>query len=166
MQTRGTALVIDTIAAKQPVITISGLSSGSARTLNELESGSVALFDATGGGIYTLPSDPTPGTYYDFKVYKTVASDSHKIITGLRGTTLALICGGIDMINVNDYTEDGFQITEGSAANRFVSVTMNGTTTGGQVGTNIRVTALSKGTWFVTGIVFGSGAMATPAATS
>jgi hypothetical protein len=166
MQTRGTALVIDTIAAKQPVITISGLSSGSARTLNELESGSVALFDATTGGVFTLPSDPTPGTFYDFKVYKTVASDSHKIITGLRGSTLALICGAVDTINVNDGGSKGFQIVEGSAANRYVSVTMNGTTTGGQVGTKIRVTALSKGTWYVTGLMFGSGAMATPAATS
>ena len=166
MQLRGTAIVVDSISAKQPVISISGLSSGTARTLNELESGSAVLFDAAEGGVYTLPADPTPGTYYDFQVYRSVTANSAKIITGLRGSTLALICGGIDMINVNDNTEDGFQMVEGATTNRLVAVTMNGTTTGGQVGTNIRVSALSKGTWFVTGIVFGSGAMATPAATA
>jgi hypothetical protein len=166
MQTRGTALVIDTIAAKRPTITISGLSSGSARTLNELESGSLCVFDAAAGGIYTLPSDPTPGTYYDFNVYTTVTANSHKIITGLRSSTLALICGGLDVTNVNTGTNKSFQIVEGSAANRYVSITQNGTTTGGQVGTGIRITALSKGTWYATGLVFGSGTMATPAATS
>jgi hypothetical protein len=110
MQLRGTAIVVDSISAKQPVISISGLSSGTARTLNELESGSVVLFDAAEGGTFTLPADPTPGTYYDFKVYSTITANSAKIITGLRGSTLALICGGIDMINVNDNTEDGFQM--------------------------------------------------------
>ncbi len=37
---------------------------------------------------------------------------------------------------------------------------------GGQIGTALRVTALSKGTWYVSGLIFGSGALATPAATS
>jgi hypothetical protein len=166
MQTRGTALVIDTIAAKQPVITISGLSSGSARTLNELESGSVALFDAAAGGVFTLPSDPTPGTFYDFKVYKDITANSAKIITGLRGSTLALICGAVTTLNVNDGVAKSFSIAEGATANRFVAVTSNGTTTGGQLGTELRVTALSKGTWYVSGLMFGSGVMATPASTS
>jgi hypothetical protein len=166
MQTRGTALVIDTIAAKKPVITISGLSSGSARTLNELESGSLCVFDAAEGGVYTLPSDPTPGTYYDFRIYKDLTANSAKIITGLRGSTLALICGGVLTNNYNTGTAKFFPIAEGSAANRFVAITQNGTTTGGQIGTAIRVNALSKGTWFVTGLVYGSGTMATPAATS
>ena len=166
MQLRGTAIVVDSISAKQPVITISGLTSGSARTLNELESGSVALFDAAEGGVFTLPADPTPGTYYDFKLYKDITANSAKIITGLRGSTLALLVGAVTTQNVNDGVAKSFSIAEGATTNRFVAITSNGTTTGGQIGTEIRVTALSKGTWYVSGVIFGSGAMATPAATS
>ena len=166
MQLRGTAIVVDSISAKQPMITISGLASGTARTLNELESGSVCLFDAAAGGTYTLPADPTPGTFYDFKVYSNITANSAKIITGLRGTTLALICGAVTTLNGNDGVAKSFSIAEGSGANRYVAVTSNGSTTGGQLGTELRVTALSKGTWYVSGIVFGSGTMATPAATS
>lgn len=166
MQLRGTKIVVDSVSAKQPVISISGLASGTARTLNERESGSVALFDAVEGGTFTLPATPTPGTYFDFKVSRSITANSAKVITGLNGSTLSVICGGLDVINVNDYTEDGFQIVEGATTNRFVAVTMNGTTTGGQVGTDFRATALSNGTWLVTGLVFGSGAMATPVATS
>lgn len=166
MQLRGTAIVVDSISAKQPVITISGLSSGTARTLNELESGSACLFDAAAGGVFTLPSDPTPGTYYDFRVYKTITSNSAKIITGLRGTTLALICGAISIADDTAGATKNISIAEGSAANRFVAITMDGATKGGYLGTTLRVSALSKGTWYVSGLAVGTGTMATPASTS
>lgn len=166
MQLRGTNIVVDTVSAKKPVITISGLASGTARTLNEYESGSLVVFDAAAGGVFTLPATPVAGTFYDFVVYKDITANSAKIITGLAGSTLSVLVGGVDMLNVNDGTNKSFSIAEGATTNRFVAITSNGTTTGGQVGTALRVTALSKGTWYVSGLMFGSGALATPVATS
>jgi hypothetical protein len=46
------------------------------------------------------------------------------------------------------------------------SISMNGTTTGGLLGTWFRFTALSTTQWMVTGIDQGSGTVATPFATS
>jgi hypothetical protein len=47
-----------------------------------------------------------------------------------------------------------------------LAVSMNGTTTGGILGTQFRVTCLSSTRWAITGINFGSGVVATPFATS
>jgi hypothetical protein len=47
-----------------------------------------------------------------------------------------------------------------------VACTMNGTTTGGLIGTTLRFRAISTTVWFVTGVILGSGTIATPAATS
>ena len=85
MQLRGTQLVVDTVNAKQNVIS----GQGATRTLNELESGSICLFDRAAGIVYTLPTTPTPGTYFDFIVVTTITSNAAKIITG-SGTELLI----------------------------------------------------------------------------
>lgn len=41
-------------------------------------------------------------------------------------------------------------------------ITMNGSTTGGKKGTVITVTAITATGWFVEGLVFGDGTLATP----
>jgi hypothetical protein len=43
---------------------------------------------------------------------------------------------------------------------------MNGTTSGGIIGTWIRVKALSSTQWLINGLIVGSGTIVTPAATS
>lgn len=154
MQTVGPALVIETIAARQPVITIEN----TARTLNTNESGSMVWFNRAAGNTLTLPTSPIPGTYYDVLVYTTPTSNSHKILTSIESGT-AIMVGGVNFANVNTGADTCFQATDSSS---YVSVNMNATTTGGQVGTRLRCTALSAGTWFVSGLVFGSGAIATP----
>lgn len=158
MQTRGPALVVDTISAKQPFLTITN----TALVLNENQSGSVIYFDRAAGNTLTLPTSPVPGTHYDVVVRTTPTSNSHKILTSIASGT-AVMVGGVTLTDVNDASVSGFQSVE-STVN--VSVGMNGTTTGGQTGTWIRCTALSAGTWFVTGLVFGSGVIATPFATT
>lgn len=162
MQLRGTNIVVDTVSAKMPLISISGTS----RVLNQYESGSVVLFDRLAGNTLTLPDTVTPGTFCDVFISKTPTSNSHKIITGLNGSTNAVLTGGLDSFNVNTNANSGFQIIEGATSNRYASIAMNGTTTGGQAGTALRFVALSAGTWLVTGINIGSGVIASPASTA
>lgn len=156
MQLRGPSLVLETVSARQPVIS----GSGATRTLNATESGSVCLFDRAAGIVYTLPTGATPGTYFDFHVVTTITSNAAKVITGA-GTELLI--GGL--LNVDTDSSNAVAIWTGNGSTH-VSVSMNGTTTGGIAGTYMRFTCLSSTRWMVQGFVEGSGVVATPFATS
>ena len=157
MQLRGTAIVVDTIQAKRNVIS----GSGATRTLNELESGSLALFDRAAGIVYTLPAACKEGTWFEFAVSTTVTSNAAKIITGA-GTELMV--GSI--INCDTDTSDAVAIWKSLVATGNVAVSMDGSTKGGIKGDYIKVTKLNSTTWHVTGVTNGTGTVATPFATS
>lgn len=144
------------VSAPKPVI--SGV--GATRTLNETESGSVCLFDRAAGIVYTLPTAPTPGTFFDFIVTTTITSNSAKVITGA-GTELLI--GGYT--NIDTDTSNAVAAFTGNGSTH-VAVTQNGTTTGGILGTKLRFTCLSSTRWLVEGSVHGSGTVATAFATS
>lgn len=133
--------------------------SGATVTLTAAQSGSVVLFDRAAGIVFTLPA-PAAGMYFDFLVSTSVTSNAHKVITNA-GTVLligSLINIDTDTSNaVAAWTADGSTI---------VSVSMNGTTTGGLIGTWMRFTCVTSTLWMVTGIDQGSGTVATPFATS
>ena len=155
MQTRGTHLVLDKIQAKQNVIS----GSGATRALNELESGSLCLFDRAAGIVFTLPVAKI-GAYFDFVITTTITSNSAKIITGA-GTEFLI--GGYT--NVDTDTANAVAVFTGNGSTH-IAVTMNGTTTGGILGTKLRFTCLSTTRWMVEGIVQGNGIVATAFATS
>ena len=133
---------------------------GATRTLNANESGSLVKFDRAAGIVYTLPTAPTPGTYFDFVVETTITSNAAKIITGA-GTEL--LTGAY--VNCDTDTSNAVAIFSGNGSTH-VAVSMNGTTTGAIKGTKLRFTCLSSTLWTVEGIVFGSGTVATAFATS
>lgn len=155
MQTRGTDLVLDKVRAKKNVIS----GSGATRTLNELESGSLCLFDRAAGIVYTLPV-AKPGAFFDFMVTTTITSNAAKVITGA-GTELLI--GGYT--NVDTDTSNAVAVFNGNGSTH-VSVSMNGTTTGAVAGTRLRFTCLSATRWEVEGMVLGTGVVATAFATS
>lgn len=155
MQTRGTALVIDTISAAQPVIS----GQGATRTLNPLESGSVCMFDRAAGIVYTLPT-AKPGAYFDFVVSTTVTSNAAKVITAA-GTELLI--GTLTSVDTD--TSNAVAAFTGNGTDH-IAISMNGTTTGAVAGTSFRVTCLSSTKWVVSGYVLGSGVVATPFATA
>lgn len=155
MQTRGTDLVLDKVRAKKNVIS----GQGATRTLNELESGSLCLFDRAAGIVYTLPT-AKPGAFFDFVVTTSVTSNAAKVITGA-GTELLI--GGYT--NVDTDTSNAVAVFDGNGSTH-VAVSMNGSTTGGLQGTALRFTCLSSTRWMVEGIVRGSGTVATAFATS
>ena len=155
MLLRGTDLVLDKVRAKKNVIS----GQGATRTLNENESGSVALFDRAAGIVYTLPT-AKPGIHFDFIVTTTITSNSAKVITAA-GTELLI--GGYT--NVDTDTSNAVAVFTGNGSTH-IAVTQNGTTTGGILGTKLRFTCLSSTRWMVEGIVQGSGTVATAFATS
>lgn len=158
MQLRGTDLVLDKVRAKKNVIS----GQGATRTLNENESGSVALFDRAAGIVYTLPT-AKPGIHFDFIVTTTVTTNAHKIITAA-GTELLI--GGYT--NVDTDTSNAVAVFTGNGSTH-VSVNMTpagSNALGGIQGTKLRFTCLSSTRWLVEGIVQGGGTPATAFATS
>lgn len=152
---RGTKLVLDVVQAGRNVIN----GTSATRTLNANESGSLCTFERAAGVVYTLPTAKV-GTYFDFMVMTTITSNSAKIITGA-GTEFLI--GGYT--NVDTDTANAVAAFTGNGSTH-VAVTMNGTTTGGILGTRLRFTCLSSTRWMVEGFVQGSGVVATAFATS
>lgn len=152
---RGTKLVLDVVQSGQNVIS----GSGATRTLNANESGSLCLFDRAAGIVYTLPTAKV-GTYFDFVITTTVTSNAAKIITGAE---TELLIGGYT--NVDTDTSNAVAVFTGNGSTH-VAVSMNGTTTGGILGTKLRFTCLSSTRWMVEGIVQGAGIVATAFAAS
>jgi hypothetical protein len=154
-QLRGTDLVVEKVRSKKNVIS----GQGATRTLNANESGSICVFDRAAGIVYTLPTAPV-GAYFDFMVTTTVTSNSYKIITAA-GTEL--LVGTLSSVDTD--TSDAMAGFSGNGSSH-VSVTMNGSTTGGLIGTKIRFTCLSSTRWMVEGTNRGTGTVATPFAAS
>ena len=148
-----------TVAARKPVI--SATVAGATRSLNETESGSLILLDRAAGCVVTLPVFTVPGVYFDFMVPTTVTSNSYKIITGA-GTEL--LVG--DLTNDDVDTSNATILWPAEVASSFIAITMNGTTTGGLIGTRVRVTSLNSTKWMIEGNIKGNGTVATPLATS
>lgn len=152
---RGTKLVLDVVQAGQNVIN----GTSATRTLNANESGSLCTFERAAGVVYTLPT-AKPGAYFDFVVLTTITSNAAKVITAA-GTELLI--GGYTNVDTDTSNAVAAFTANGST---HVSVSMNGTTTGGILGTKLRFTCLSSTRWMVEGIVQGSGVVATAFATS
>ena len=144
-----------TLASGLTANVISG--SGATATLTASESGSVVLFDSAAGIVFTLPT-PAVGLYFDFIVKTTISSNAAKVITAATGTQF--LTGHI--LTSNSGTVAGW-LGDGSTD---VSVSMNGTTTGGIEGAHIRFVAISTTLWAVEGVTSASGTTATPFATS
>lgn len=158
----GTITATGTFAAASATTTqkprvISG--SGAIVTLTAAQSGSLCLFDRAAGIVFTLPA-PSVGVYFDFSVSTSVTSNAHKVITS--GATIFLI-GSLINIDTDTANAVAAWTADGST---IVSASMNGTTTGGLIGTLMRVQCVTSTLWMVSGIDQGSGTVATPFATS
>lgn len=145
-------LAVNTVTAKRNVIT----ANAATLTLTEEQSGSVVLLARAAGSVITLPA-PKVGITYDFIVNTTVTSNAYTVATNsdttvfLRGQVL-----GVDTDSSNAlamYSANG---------TTHVEITMNGTTTGGRVGTSFTLTCVSATLWQIDGVVNGSGVVATP----
>lgn len=130
---------------------------GATRTLLPEESGALCLFDAAAGNIYTLPA-PVVGMWFEFQTTTAVTSNAQKVITNaatvfLLGSVLSgELAAAMDVFQANGSTH--------------VAISSNGSTTGGLVGSNYKVTCISSTQWVIEGTIVGSGTLADPFATS
>ena len=133
-------------------------SGGATRTLTQRESGGVFLFDSAAGVVYTLPA-PSIGMKFKFFSTVTITSNSAKIITN---AATVFLLGEVFTYTTATASGAGFAFN----GSTHVACTMNGTTSGGIIGTMVEVTALSATQWLINGMIVGSGTIITPAATS
>ena len=132
---------------------------GATRTLRREESGALCLFDRAAGIVYTLPAAPTIGMTFDFRTTVTITSNAAKVITGASTQFmlgLVLVVGGTTETIVSaDFN-----------GTTHIAISSNGTTTGGVIGDQYTVTAISATQWVISGMASGSGTVATPASTT
>ena len=129
-------------------------STGATVTITAAQSGNVFLLDRASGVAYTLPT-PTAGLNYTFVCTVAVTSNSDTIATANTGTQF--IMGGVNLV-VSSATSKAF-FANGTSHS---TITMNGTTTGGIIGTQITYIALSTTVWYINGDIGASGTLATP----
>lgn len=163
--TAGTAAASKAVVADSNV-NITGLGvrravveDGASVVLTPAQSGALCVFDKTDGALFTLPS-PIVGLTYEFIVDTVVSSGSAKVITSagtvfIKGTVNEFITGA-----------DADLAADAANGSSHVSVTMNGTTTGGIAGTRFTLTCRSATVWEITGQIIKSGSVATSFAAS
>lgn len=125
---------------------------GAAVVLTPAQSGALCIFDKTDGALFTLPV-PEIGLYYDFSVDTVRSTNSHKVITDA-GTTF--IQGTVLQMTL----ADAANVADAANGSSHISVTMNGTTTGGIAGTRFRLTCRTLTKWEIEGLIIASGSVA------
>lgn len=134
------------------------IASGATLTLTASQTGTTILLNQATGTLVTLPA-PIVGLKFNFIVSVSVTSGSHKVITN---TGTVFIAGMVGVMEAAATSAVG-ALFNGTT---HISILMNGTTTGGLIGTRFTLECISTTVWNITGFVAGSGSLATPASTS
>jgi len=132
---------------------------GATRTLTAADSGAQVYLDKADGVVITMPA-AVVGLSFDFIVVTSVTSNAYKLSTATQGTEF--FDGTINSLQDAAVASAVFT-GDGSTHDNF---SMNGTTTGGLVGTLLHVTCSKANTWTVSGFVRASGTEATPFSTT
>lgn len=115
----------------------------------------ITLNRATGVAV-TLPAATGTGDLYEFYI-GTTQSGGSTTFTKATGTSDTFV-GQIETATTTGATTNGFCEALGGAD---VTITLNGTTTGGVAGSSIKFRDIASGKWKVEGFLIGSGSLAT-----
>ena len=143
------------------VITFSSTTNGGAGIglvnyqLTPDQSGALVVFQSVTGNLVTLPS-PVAGMQFEFIVEIAATSNEHKILTKVIASEFLL--GSI--ISASETVAEGMDCFTANGSTH-VSISMNGTTTGGEVGSRFVLTGLSTTQWHIKGVNQGSGGAVT-----
>lgn len=129
---------------------VAGVGTVNYQLTNE-QSGALIIFNSTTGNLVTLPT-PVKGVWFEFIVQIARTGGSSVIITN--DTTAESLIGSI--ISASETVGDGMDVFTANGSTHD-QIAMNGTTTGGEVGTRFVLTALSSTQWLVKGTNQGSG---------
>lgn len=116
--------------------------------------GKIITFDQASGSVITLPAATGSGDKYEFVVTTTVGSNSHILKVANASDTMAGV-----LTTATTTTGAG---THEAAGGTDDTITMNGTTTGGIIGTHITAQDVAANLWLINGHLVGSGSLATP----
>lgn len=123
--------------------------------IRESHANCVLSLDASAGATITLPASSGKGDVYEFIVGTALTTSNYVIAAA--GTDV--VAGIIQLA-----TDTGGLTVPTSATSD--KLTLNGSTTGGVVGSRIKLTDFKSGTWQVSGEVISTGAESTPFAAS
>lgn len=124
--------------------------------------GRTILLDTATGSTCTLPAATGTGDTYRFFVSLAPTSNNH-IIKVANATDF--FSGLIEITGTTGSTSNGFceaPISTGTVSSCEDTLTMNGTTTGGIIGSYITVIDIASAIWYINGDLNGSGSFATP----
>ena len=135
---------------------------GATRSILLSESGTIFILNKADGIVFTMPdiSADTLGVYYDFVVNTSVTSNAYKWSTFTQGTEF--FDGSLNSLQDAAVASTVFT-GDGTTHD---NISMNGTTTGGLIGTKFRAICYTATKWTVLGDVRGSGTEATPFSTT
>jgi len=121
------------------------------------QSGALVIFNTAGGGLVTLPT-PVAGMWFELVCQiATTASDVYKVITN--STTTEFLLGTV--LSASATVAEGMDVFTADGTTNHDYISMNGTTSGGEVGTRLVFTAINSTQWFVKGVNQGSGGAVT-----
>ncbi|MBT7564143.1 MAG: hypothetical protein HN621_05605 [Porticoccaceae bacterium] len=143
-----------TLPRKFPVVNLTATT----RTATAAESGTLFVFDGTACTV-TLPQAAV-GLQYSFVCGATQAGNAVITTQAADGLAGALIVTTAALNSTNLSTSTSLI---DSWAATIDTLTLNGTTTGGVIGSRIDVVAVSALMWQVSGVTIGSGTLATAA---
>lgn len=119
----------------------------------DTHAGTVVVLNSTTGRIVTLPAATGKGDVYTLFISATVSSGNHVLVVAPAttdsfggGVAISTDAAGISMLAASDSD----------------TITMNGSTTGGVVGSWLRVQDVASGKWLLNGFLCSTGAEATP----
>lgn len=146
--------VID--AVNSPIAKVLNCTS-STQTLTAAQTGSLVVLDRAAGVTVTLPAASTAniGVTYTVIVKTSVTSNAY-IFNG--ATTSDLFIGAV--VATDDVAAESAAVFKPDVSDDD-SMSMNGTTTGGKVGTTFTLTCIAANRWYVEGVLAGSGVLAT-----
>ncbi len=156
LNVQGAVTFQSTLNAKAQV-TDTGGAYATAIVLTEAQSGRVILVDDAAGLDFTLPAIAAAqiGITYKFLVTTTITSNNLRV-TAASGD---LLRGGVLIMDF-DSANTGSYFTPDESDD--LVFTLNGSTKGGKKGSVVTFTAISATGWFVEGLIFGDGTLATP----
>jgi hypothetical protein len=129
--------------------------------LTPAQSGALVIFNQLAGGLITLPT-PVAGMQFEFWTQLVRTSNEYKVIT--KTIASEFILGAVTATHATvGSSGTAYPAITGDA---YVSVNLNGTTSGGLIGDNFILTAISTTRWMLSGWNAQSGSTGTPLSTS
>lgn len=120
-------------------------------TVSDFDAGTTLTLNSATGATVTLPAATGSGAALDVVVGTTLSSGSYKVqVTGsdvIQGAVIVATDTG------------GLTVPTASTSD---TITMNGSTTGGVIGSNVRLIDVKSGIWAVSGALVSTGDEATP----